>query len=170
LLDQLALYGRPPPYPSPNKSIRDDLQILTPSRSLSPTTISAASQSTMYTVQENSRISNHMLPIDHACRKSWIIFEIYKKTPPFATTRYSHATISTTGTPDSFAVEILGDATSDDSTDNQYEINGNSEPMHQRTFADVSEGHDAYVNDDDSMSYQSDNKNTNTVQRHLQMS
>jgi hypothetical protein len=171
LLDQLALHGHPPSYPSPEYRIKDDLRILTPSRSLSPTTISAASQSMMYT--ESRKIVGSPTTCSQSTMRAgnlrYFSTKNRKTSSSIATTWYPNATVSTAYTPDSFDEEILGGVTSDDSEKNQYQIKGNQELSHIRTFADVLNGHDAYINDD-LMSLRSDNENTNTVQRHLQMS
>jgi hypothetical protein len=199
LLDRLALQGRPPTYPTTTSyKTNSDFLMVTPSRSLSPTTISATSQSP--TVYSNS--TRNIVGSPTTCSQT---------TMPAGNLRYnsgqkrlskrfssitkqsrfhSNGSIRTAYTPDSFDEEILG-ITSDDSRDMDVATKNTTTtlvkdghlPQQIRTLPDVLDGHEPYINedddeyndeddDDDIVSYQSQNPNqtTKAVQRNLQMS
>jgi hypothetical protein len=195
LLDRLALQGRPPPYPAPSSISRhrsDELLVVTPSRSLSPTTISAASQTTLYNGSRNivgspTTCSQSTMPAGNLK-----YHKNHPKVPSSAMAGVLPGSIRTAYIPDSFDEEILG-VISDDSHDNimyttshnehyetppppqqqeqqQQEQEQQQQEQQQHTFPDVLNGHGSYINDDDVLSFRSDHENNNAVRRHLQMS
>ena len=156
LLDRLALQGRPPPYPStPTKNTRtnssSDLLLIVPTRSLSPTTISAASQGTStYTGSRNivgspTTCSQITMPAGNLRNQPKRVtaantnsktrgggfmkkLMMVPQQQRLNSVNNTSGSIRTAYTPDSFDEEILG-ITSDDSRDHSKKTNNHSEAV-----------------------------------------
>jgi hypothetical protein len=132
LLDRLALQGRPPPYPTTTTSTRNrssnDMFMIPPTRSLSPTTVSATSQATTTYASGGGRA---IVGSPTTCSQTTMQagnlrydsnrtsrFPIKKGMKSMIPRRFNStnndASIRTAYTPDSFDEEILG-INSDDS-------------------------------------------------------